>query len=513
MSSTLLVLLVVVANGVASVVSTQRQFELNAAASTTRFQDQARELGQTLSNTLSLTVSSALRDNSFGPLTEVVASLVKANPNVVRVQAFNSELESVADSDKAAKLGTPLGRPATKSWVISTFNGDPTFEYQEPVNYGSESGPGVLVLSYSAAELQRQLATLDAEKQAAVREVTLRTAALAVGFLVVALVVAMVLARRISKPIDQLTHSAMQLSNGDLSVRVDPAKGGGREVVALGYVFNFMATRLTLLLDGARQRAALERDIQVARQVQETIQPTRDPFVIGNLRVAGVCVSADACGGDWWTRLQLDGGRIALGLGDVTGHGLSTSLIAASATSGFVSALRLREASEQKADVLMRGLNQTMFDLARGQHQMSGTLALIDSQTGAFEIAAGGHPPAYVFNRLTGRLSSLTARGSLLGASSEGTFPVLRGSLKEGDIVVWYTDGVTEARNAEGRLYETQRLTQALQRYANLPCEQLRDAVLADVNEFSAGRSQQDDMTVIVAEFGADARFATAQPG
>lgn len=508
-ASTLLVLLVVGANGIASTVSTQRQFEANASASTQRFQDQARELGQTLSHTLSLTVSSALRDSNYGTLTEVVRSLTKANPNVVRVQVFDSDLNSVADSDQQAKLGAPLGRAATRSWVTSAYGGQPTFEYQEPIEFGSESGPGVVVLSYSLSQLQKQLATLDEEKESAMREVTLRTVGLAAGFVLLALVVAVVLSRRISKPLGQLTDGAMMLSSGDLAARVDVDQGGGREVVALGQVFNFMASRLSLLLDSARTRASLERDIQVARQVQETILPPREPFAFGNMRVAGICVSADACGGDWWLRLVVDDRKVALGLGDVTGHGLSTSLIAASATSGFVSAVRLRDSQQLKADQLMRSLNQTMYDLARGQHQMSAALVLIDTMTGEFELAAGGHPPAYVYNRQSGKLSSLTARGSLLGATQEGTFPTLKGVLRPGDLVVWYTDGVTEARNAEGRLYESARLTQAMQRYSNLPCEQLRDAVLADVSEFSAGRAQQDDMTLIVAEFGADARYAS----
>ncbi|HEY0095719.1 MAG TPA: signal protein, partial [Archangium sp.] len=94
----------------------------------------------------------------------------------------------------------------------------------------------------------------------------------------------------------------MQLAAGDLNARAEEVRGAGREVTTLGVVFNHMAERISVLLEDVRAKAQLERDVSLARTVQETLLPGREGFQLGALRVAGVCITADACGGDWWLR-------------------------------------------------------------------------------------------------------------------------------------------------------------------------------------------------------------------
>jgi sigma-B regulation protein RsbU (phosphoserine phosphatase) len=151
--------------------------------------------------------------------------------------------------------------------------------------------------------------------------------------------------------------------------------------------------------------------------------------------------------------------------------------------------------------VLISALNITLAHLGRGEHQMSSALAVIDTQTGFIDYAAGGHPAASVYNRLSGQFASLPARGPLLGASVTSQYSSRQAQLRPGDIVVWYSDGVTESRDSAGKLYGTQRLSAAVQTNSQLAAEGLRDAILADVRSFSAGQPQRDDITVVVAEF------------
>ena len=235
--------------------------------------------------------------------------------------------------------------------------------------------------------------------------------------------------------------------------------------------------------------------------MQETLLPGREGVQVGPLRIAGLVVTADACGGDWWFRAALDDRRIVIGIGDVTGHGLSTSLVATSATSGFASAMTLREPSQVNAQMLITALNVTLANVGRGEHQMSSALAVIDVSNGYIDYAAGAHPSPLVFNKRSGQIASLPARGPLLGASVESQFTSRQAQLRPGDVVVWYTDGLTEARDNAGKLYGTQRLAAAVQAHAHLSAEALRDAVLADARAFSAGQPQRDDITVVVAEF------------
>jgi sigma-B regulation protein RsbU (phosphoserine phosphatase) len=501
----LLVVVIVGMLAALSFVSTKAQFEETASRFKDRLQSQARELGQTVSHTLALTSATSLRDNNYGFLSEVARSITEDNPNILRVQMFDAESLLVADSDKNAKLGGASGgRKAERGWASSLFNNQPVFEFTEPLDYNSSAGKGIIVISYSLDALQKQLNELEESKQVTLRQTTLRTVGLGLGFVILAGVLAAFQSRSITRPLGVLTRRVMQLAAGDLSARsTGQATGAGREVKTLGVVFNHMAERIKVLLEDVRVKAQLEREMSLARTVQETLLPGKEALQMGPLRIAGLVVTADACGGDWWFRAPLDEQRVVIGIGDVTGHGLSTALVATSATSGFASAMTMREPDQLNSQVLISALNITLAHLGRGEYQMSSALAVIDTQTGLIDYAAGGHPAAAVYNRLSGQFASLPARGPLLGASVSSTYSSRQAQLRPGDIVVWYTDGLTEARDAAGKLYGTQRLSAAVQANAQQSAEGLREAILADVRAFSAGQPQRDDITVVVVEFSA----------
>jgi sigma-B regulation protein RsbU (phosphoserine phosphatase) len=504
LTTSALVVLIVGLLAALSVASTQSQFEETARRSTERIQEQARELGRTVGQTLALTSATNLRDNNYAFLEEVAGSIVTSNPNILRVQIFDPEGVRMADSapdarEEPAPESAPA-RAAERRLVEAFYRNQPVFEIQEPIDYGSSSGKGLVVLSYSLGALQRQLEALEQDKRATVRSNTVRMLGLGLGFVVLAGVIAAFQSRRITRPLGMLTGKVMQLAAGDLSARASTARGAGREVSTLGVVFNHMAERIKVLLDDVRAKAQLEREVSLARTVQETLLPGRDAVQVGPVRIAGLVVTADACGGDWWFRAALDEQRVVIGIGDVTGHGLSTSLVATSATSGFASAMTLREPSQVNARMLITALNVTLANVGRGEHQMSSALAVIDVSNGYIDYAAGAHPSPLVFNRHSGQVASLPARGPLLGASVDSQFTSRQAQLRPGDVVVWYTDGLTESRDAAGRLYGTQRLAAAVQANAHLSAEALRDALLADARAYSAGQPQRDDITVVVAE-------------
>ncbi len=482
-------------------VSTKAQFEETSGRFTTQVQAQATELGQTLSHTLSLTSATSLRDNNYAFLGEVTRSIIADNPNILRVQIYDADSQLAADSTPDAKLGTTTERKPERRGMSAIYQGKPIIEYQEPIDYGSQSGQGVVVISYSLESLQKQLHALEGAKRDSLRRNATTMASLGVGFLLVAFVLVAIQSRRITRPLGVLTGKVMQLAAGDLSARADEARGAGREVTTLGVVFNHMAERIKVLLEDVRAKAQLERDVSLARTVQETLLPGREGFQAGPVRIAGVVVTADACGGDWWMRAALDNRRVVVGIGDVTGHGLATALVATSATSGFAAAMTMRPPEEISAQLLISSLNITMAHVGRGEHQMSSSLAVIDSQTGVIDYASGAHPSPLVFNRHSGQVSSLPGRGALLGASASSQYSSRQAQLSPGDVIVWYTDGLTEYRDASQKQYGTQRLAAALQANAHLSAESLRDAILADVRAFSAGLPAQDDVTVIVAEY------------
>ena len=205
-------------------VSTNALFEENSTRFTAQVQKQATELGQTLSHTLSLTAASSLRDNNYAFLGEVARSIIADNPNILRVQIYDADSQLAADSAPDAKLGSSTERKPERRGMSALFQGKPIIEYQEPIDYGSESGKGVVVISYSMDSLQKQLHVLEDAKRVQLRRNATTMAGLGVGFLLVAFVLVAIQSRRITRPLHVLTREVMQLDRK--STRLNSSHSG-----------------------------------------------------------------------------------------------------------------------------------------------------------------------------------------------------------------------------------------------------------------------------------------------
>lgn len=496
----LLVLLVVAGSGVIQVQAISKDYKESAERQTARVQNQAKETGRSYSRLISLTAASPLRDNNYGALGELVASTTANDPNVLRAQIVDDDGNVVADTDK--EQAKDAAKRAMEEKVTSGFyKGRPIYEYQLPIDVKGTI-TGLVVLTYSLDALQAELQLLDVARRESIENTARRTVLLALAFVVASAVLAWALSRRVTRPLAELTLQAMALAAGNMSARVRRRfVGAGREVRTLGAVFNHMAEQLNQSVELAAKKAGLEQEMNVARRVQETLLPARSPFEFGALRVAGAVFPADQCGGDWWLRAPIDNHRIAVSLGDVAGHGLSTALIGTSALSAFAAVLRTHHPDHVDAELFMLAVNQTLFHVGHGEYQMSCAMMVFDTVDGSLQYVNGGHPFPCVYNRQTGQTSSAPVRGPLLGktATMEAKTAVLQ--IKPGDVFVWYTDGVLEARDAAGQTFGWKGLTASVQRNGNLPAERLRDALIADVHAFTGGGKQEDDLTVVVAEY------------
>ena len=496
----LLVLLVVASSGALQVMAITADYAESAEHQTVRLQNQAKETGRSFSRLVSLTAASPLRDNNYSTLDEISKQTTANDPNVLRTQIIDGDGNVAADSDKEANEKT--SQRAMEEKVVSGFyKGHPVFEYQVPID-AKGAVKGLVVLTYSLEALQSELQLLDKAKRESIDKTTRRTVYLALGFVIAAALLAWFGGKRVTRPLAELTLQALQLSAGNMAARVRRRfVGAGREVRTLGAVFNHMAEELNKSVELAARKAGLEQEMGVARRVQETLLPPRTVFEFGPLRVAGAVFPADQCGGDWWLRAPLDDRRIAVSVGDVTGHGLSTALIGTSALSAFAAVLRTHHPDHVDAELFMHAVNQTLFHVGHGEYQMSCAMMVFDVQGASLQFANGGHPFPCVFNRGTGQVASAAVRGPLLGkaATMEAKSTVIQ--LRPGDIYVWFTDGLLETRDAAGTNYGWKGLSASVQRHGALPAEQLRDALIADVRAYAGAGKQEDDLTVVVAEY------------
>lgn len=147
--------------------------------------------------------------------------------------------------------------------------------------------------------------------------------------LAIGIVLAALQGVQLARPIKALTVQAHRIAGGDLETRVGENRRD--ELGVLARTFNVMADEIRALLVDQAHKASLEKEMSLARQVQQAMLPPETLDEHGAMKVIGYCMPASSCGGDWWTYRKLSNGRMLLVVGDATGHGIHSAMIAATA--------------------------------------------------------------------------------------------------------------------------------------------------------------------------------------
>ncbi|MEJ2263976.1 MAG: SpoIIE family protein phosphatase [Anaerolineales bacterium] len=235
----------------------------------------------------------------------------------------------------------------------------------------------------------------------------------------------------------------------------------------------------------------LENELKVAREVQAGLMPRELPEIPG-FGLASAWRPAREVAGDFYDIFPLDDGRWGIVIGDVADQGTAAALYMAVVHSLILSAAQ-RHASPA---AVLRELNQTILRQSSSGMFVTVILAALDPREQTLQYANAGHNPAIV-RRASGRIESLTRTGSVIGTLDEAQFGDATISLQPGDAIVFYTDGVTEAWQARRQDYGIHRLTAAIAAAPRKAAELLAH-LEADLNDFTQGAPQQDDVTFLV---------------
>jgi sigma-B regulation protein RsbU (phosphoserine phosphatase) len=247
----------------------------------------------------------------------------------------------------------------------------------------------------------------------------------------------------------------------------------------------------------ALARLRIGEEFEVARRVPSSLLPARAPFVPG-LDVAGVCVPANEVGGDYFDYFELSGGRLGVAVGDVSGKGVGAAIYM-TLTKSYMVTQTLGDTGP--VGVLTRVNEHLRRNLSRGTF-VTMVYAVIDADRGRLEYTRAGHNPPLLV-RAGGEGDFLTAPGVALGATGRSTFEAVTRveavDIEPGDLVVFYTDGVTEAMDLRGEEYGEERLVDRMRRVAASPASAAEavDALLRDVRAFAGRAPQHDDITIV----------------
>jgi sigma-B regulation protein RsbU (phosphoserine phosphatase) len=264
-----------------------------------------------------------------------------------------------------------------------------------------------------------------------------------------------------------------------------------------------VASQTGLALENSRLMAAIVteiakrewigREIDIARGVQQRLFPQKLPQIPG-VDCAGVCRPAQRVGGDYYDFLQLSDGRLGIALGDVAGKGIPAALLMAS----LQASLRGQRLSGP-ADLsqLMTNLNFLIHEASPDNRYATFFYGELDPVSRRLIYVNAGHNAPMLF-RAAGGLERLRATGPVVGLVEAGRFAQESVDLSPGDLLLVYSDGISEAMNVNDEEWGEAQLAAAAKAAGRCSPQELIDALFVAADAFAAGATQHDDMTVVV---------------
>jgi sigma-B regulation protein RsbU (phosphoserine phosphatase) len=493
--------------------------------------------GQTLSNKLADQASIEIAAFDFYQLTELIYTAIKDEADLVygilmdvdqmiHIHTKHPELEmeiGTAPADLFALAQTKATQQVLK------LNSTEIVEFIAPIQISTQPW-GVLRLGFSMASVTVEIAQSQQEIKAQIQWMVIKSILTALVFLMIGFIVIFIIATQISKPLVRLTHSAHELAAGNFTTEIQIQKNAQDEVNVLATAFANMAKalqhsyeqletynlslehlvedRTKQLVDANQQIMALNKqlksenirmsaELEISRHLQQMLLPKEGELqTIEGLDIAGFVEPAAEVGGDYYDVLQHNG-RVLMSIGDVTGHGLESGVLAIMVQSSIRTLLANNETDPVK---FFSALNQMVFhNVQRMNVAKSLTLALLDYQQNQLYLS-GQHEQMIVVRHGKLELIDTIDLGFPIGLDEEIAEFVnqIVVPLNPGDVVVLYTDGITEAENLDRQMYGLECLCEIIQHNWQKTAQEIQQAVIEDVRQFIGEQKIFDDITLLV---------------
>jgi len=321
----------------------------------------------------------------------------------------------------------------------------------------------------------------------------------------IALVIGVSLTRTITGAVHSLYGGTQRVMKGDFSSRI--AISGRDQLTDLGRSFNTMSENLEKLLAVAKEKERLQAELEIASEVQAQLYPKTIPSV-RTLRVTGLCEPARMVSGDYYDYQNLSDNRLAIAIGDVAGKGISAALLMATIQSAMRMELRSSLEMAAPSHVPLNGhrlstarmvteLNQQLHATTAPEKFATFCIALYDDDSGVITYTNAGHlPPILIRN---GGATRLDVNGTVVGAFPRSQYDESKIQLLSGDLLIWYTDGITEPENEYGEMFGEERLIELVAKNAASDDRKIIDTVMQAVRQWTGLPELSDDMTMLLA--------------
>lgn len=272
-------------------------------------------------------------------------------------------------------------------------------------------------------------------------------------------------------------------------------------IATIGWIrgarFEFGPAMMPTHIQRISERVRMAKELEIARNVQMSLLPKSNPDIEG-YDIAGICLPAMEVGGDYYDYVFMGPGRLGIAIGDVSGKGVPAAIYM-TLTKGILQSHAEEHISPK--DVLKK-VNSLMYKTIDRNTFVSMFYAVLEGERRVIRFARAGQCPAIVAQRIGESARLLTPRGIALGLETGKIFDsVLEEEEMEvcpGDVLVFYTDGFTEAMNAQHHEFSESRLVETIARNKALSSSDIIKAICTEVAQFTNGHPQHDDMTMVV---------------
>jgi serine phosphatase RsbU (regulator of sigma subunit) len=441
-----------------------------------------------------------------GVWVELLRAEERGEEALVRVQLFGSEYRLMPISAKRTLADRQLFfgvSDESRSWLDR-----PMLWWGEVSGALRSLEDGAVVADYLAVSLNCNLRTVRHKLSSSSGEVD--TAVWAGLFAVtgmlstiyaIAVLMALWIILGLSRAVNRLSRATAAVRQGDFSVRIHSRRRD--QIGELESTFNEMTANLERLVDDAARQEIVEKELEIARDLQQSLLPSDLPASEAT-EFSTLFEPSAAIGGDYFDVLRIDQDRLAVVVADVSGHGLPTGLRMAMLKAALVILVEERKPAEE----ILRRLNGMVRAEKKQRFFVTATIAVIDFRRHHVQITNAAHPPSYLLRNE--RVEEILLTGSPLGALGED-YGRRDLELEPGDTLIWLSDGLIEAADEGDEPFGYDRTLAALAGAAD-SATAVRDRLLAAVQEHTDGRPPDDDRTLVVMRYRPVAATSAASP-
>lgn len=440
-------------------------------------------------------VGSSAEITGLAPLPESVIGRIVPNLGSIRLFELTHTGKNAGHPERnsSATDSTLLPRPINRLdvplvWVASVnhFHLDKPNQSFEAVLYINTRPSAVFSAVFGKAESFR----------GALVQIIVSIALLFLVVEAVAIVIGVRLSGRLTRAVNQLYEGTRRVIRGDFHHRIH--SNSKDQLGELADSFNQMTSNLERLVAVEKEKERLQTEIEIAREVQSQLYPKVAPPMRG-LQLSVVCDPARLVSGDYYDYTEIGKHQLAFAIGDVAGKGISAALLMATLQAALRSQVAHCEAAHLSMDSarVVSQLNQQIYAHTAPEKYATFFFALFDQPSQTLTYTNAGHLSPFLLRK--GEYTALDSNGTVVGAFPFAIYDSSSIVMLRDDLLVCYTDGITEPENAYGEMFGEDRLMDLVKKHAHQPDNEILRIVFEAVRSWTGTPELSDDMTLLLA--------------